>query len=50
MTKDFRYTNSAETAKPGYLIKKWNRLYPGWNRRPKKDGQVVEFKARRAAH
>lgn len=35
MNNEFRYTNAAETAKPGYLTRKWNRLYPGWNRRPK---------------
>jgi hypothetical protein len=35
MAPDFRYTNAAKTARPGYLLNKWNRLYPGWNKRPK---------------
>ena len=47
MKSDFRYTNSAETAKPGYLAKKWSRLFPGWNRRPKaKQPEIVQLKRR----
>ena len=26
--RTFRYTSAADTAKPGYLHKKWLRLYP----------------------
>lgn len=30
MGKDFVYSDSAESAKPDYLAKKWDKLYPGW--------------------
>lgn len=26
----FRYYDSAKSSKPGYLARKWNRLFPGW--------------------
>lgn len=35
MKPDFKYDNSVQTAKPGYLHRKWTRLYPGWNKPPK---------------
>ncbi len=32
----FSYTNSVESAKTNYLKEKWDKLYPGWNEKPKK--------------
>jgi hypothetical protein len=26
----FKYAPAADTAKPGYLAEKWDRLYPNW--------------------
>jgi len=34
MKPDFKYTPSDITKKPGYLHKKWNRMFPGWNKPP----------------
>lgn len=48
MNPDFRYTNSTLTAKPGYLHRKWNRLFPGWNK-PPKPRPVIQFRKRKAA-
>lgn len=36
MDPDFEYTNSANTAKSNYLKDKWDKLYPGWNRKPQR--------------
>ena len=32
----WQYTNSADTAKTNYLKEKWDKLYPGWNLKPRK--------------
>lgn len=36
----WKYTNSTETAKPGYLARKWDEKYPGWQQKPKKEEPV----------
>lgn len=41
----FKYTNAASTAKPDYLARKWDRLYPGW-RRPK-EAAVIQMPMKR---
>lgn len=30
--KNFKYHDSTTSAKPGYLEKKWDKLYPGWRK------------------
>jgi hypothetical protein len=46
--RTFRYTNAHDSAKPGYLRHKWDRMYPGWRsvRKEKKVEKIVILKVK----
>lgn len=44
--RSFKYTSAAATAKPDYLARKWDRLYPGW-RKPK-EAEVIQMPMKKA--
>lgn len=46
---DFKYVDATDTKKPGYLARKWDRMFPGWRRAKKapepQPDQVVQLRA-----